>query len=153
MHIFYAYLKKKKQFSLLWHITVCCIEKTNFKVDLNNGALQKKNYLSFHTNGIESSRHLSPWESGWARRPGLTRSSCTALKSLQTRRSIGANFSRNARRAHWPLRSSCSIDSTFSLKNAPNFKTLLLTICTIKQNLKKRRFEPFCLASLRGSGI
>ena len=131
----------------------CCRHKNSFQVDLNDGALQKKNHSSSHTNGIESGRHLFPWESGWARRPGLTRSSCTALKSLETRRSFGANFSRNTRRAYRSLRSNSSIDSIFSLKNAPNLKAVLLTICTIKQNLKKICFEPFCLVNLRGSGI
>lgn len=42
MHIFYAYLKKKNSLVLFTLTYYCCIEKTSFKADLNNGVLQKK---------------------------------------------------------------------------------------------------------------
>ena len=40
--------KKKKNSLVVFTLTYyCCIEKTNFKVDLNKGALQKKKLLKF----------------------------------------------------------------------------------------------------------
>lgn len=48
MHIFDAYLKKKKNSLVLFTPTCCCcIEKTKFKVDLNDGTPQKKKLLKF----------------------------------------------------------------------------------------------------------